>query len=72
MRFGSRGASFVVRPPPDMQMRARHTLHPENTKLGLAGGHDVPSSHRCVQAETQILPRLSRRNDTVVLAKDTR
>jgi hypothetical protein len=50
-----------------MQMRARHNLHPENTKLGLPRGNHIPATHRRVEAKTQILPRMRRRDDTVVL-----
>jgi hypothetical protein len=50
-----------------MQMRARHNLHPENTKLGLPRGNHIPATHRRVETKTQILPRMRRRNNAVVL-----
>lgn len=50
-------------------MRARHSLHPENTKLGLTGGHDIPASHRRVQTEAQVLSCLGGGDNTIVLGE---
>ena len=52
-----------------MQLLARHDLHPENAKLGLPRGNDIPAAHGRVQTQTQILPRMRRRNNTIVLAR---
>lgn len=50
-----------------MQMRARHGLHPENAKLGLPGGNNIPTTHGGIQPQTQILPRVRWGDNAVVL-----